>query len=133
LPPLNYKRGLRRVYLTLATVWACAVLAVSIKDRPRPVDFAAEARKYGLTYSSQPPKTPVPAVPPPPPGFVEEQQPPAPANATDELNKILDFVQQESPVQYWSERLALMLIPPSGGYFILFLVLPWIWRGFSLN
>jgi len=47
LMPMNYRRGFQRVYAVLAAVWVALVLLVSIRDRPKPIDWSAAARESG--------------------------------------------------------------------------------------
>ena len=46
LTPMNYRRGFQRLYFLCSALWVAVVLTVSIRDRPRTIDYDALAEKH---------------------------------------------------------------------------------------
>jgi hypothetical protein len=86
---------------------------------PRGDWFAAHAPKLGVALPS--------GIPPPPAGF-DLDKPPAQAAAIDFTGG--QFA-DEKP--YWTPRIALAVLPPIMGYLVLFIAVPWIVKGFSVE
>ena len=99
---LNYKRGLLRLYAALSVLWIAVVLVVAVRD------------SGWIPLSSYPDS------------FVTDS-PATPTKKPDIFDAITDH-----PVRdYWVSRTSVMLLPPALGYAVLFLVMPWIGRGFK--
>ncbi len=139
---LNYRRGFQRVFAVGSFLWIVAVAALSIRDRPKRVDYDALAKNAGATEVLLNPSevTPVPKsqfegapVATPPRGYRLDQ--PDPRFIPDPPLHIVKSeplpVKSESP--YWTYRSAVALLPPALSYFLLFWLLPWIRRGFIVN
>jgi hypothetical protein len=118
----NYKRGLLRVYAVVSVLWMATVLVVAVRDLPisdwsvvseRPDDGTPALNTPNATTATQP-------------------------DALDKLiagmprkrRDIFDVIAPESGT-YWASRIALTVLPPALCYASLFLVVPWIVRGFK--
>jgi hypothetical protein len=127
LPPLNYKRGMRRLYLVLSALWIAVVVAVSINERPRSSSPVVYLDDNGNSITS--------VVLEPIRSWDENGRPITPSRP--DLSKLSEEQLQgyrqtgiRLLVRYWETQSALALAPPAIGYLILFGVLPWIGRGF---
>jgi hypothetical protein len=47
IAPMNYRRGLQRVYLVCSVLWVVVIMVLAVRDSPRTVDYDALAKKYG--------------------------------------------------------------------------------------
>jgi hypothetical protein len=117
LGKFNYKRGLHRLYAVISVLWATTVLAVAVRDQP-PANIE--------TFSA----------------FVAEQK-----GASGAKEDFWDRVARstEGPTQksfpldpsdhtirdFWLSRNTFAVLPPLAGYLALFVVAPWIARGFK--
>ena len=126
---MNYRRGLQRLYVVCSLVWVSFMVVVSVRDRPKPIDYVAVAKKYGATVITEPPETlpadfkdwDKPGQIKPPPGFILDEKP---------QNSLVADV-KTSPLEYWGIRAGITVAPPIGGYLLLFSVIPWVYRGFK--
>jgi hypothetical protein len=66
IAPMNYRRGFQRLYLFFSVLWIAAVLALSIRDRPRAIDYDALAKSHGAIEVDP---SDVKPLPPPPSGY----------------------------------------------------------------
>jgi hypothetical protein len=113
---VNYRRGLRRLYLTLAAAWFLVVLFMVATDHwlwtpwnVLPVTWGRLAKERGVWISTGPP--------------VEL----SPKDV--QLDQILATL-PVSPLRIARNVAALALPLPILGYVLLFWVWPWIYRGF---
>lgn len=104
LTPMNYRRGLQRVYVVLTVAWIAVVLVLSIRDRPKP-QFTTYVKCISdtpdTTLSSDPDCIPKPY---------------------DEPGRLW---------KYWAIRGSVAILAPGAIYLLLFSVLPWICHGFK--
>jgi hypothetical protein len=137
---MNYRRGFQRVYVSCSVLWTVGVLALSIRDRPRTIDYDALAAQYGGTAANDPhlltdaeiseldnrPKPKTPFVPPP----LSSYQGDAPRD-----NGPLRIVKSEplpgAVRSYWIARSETTVLPPLAIYLFFFCLIPWIYRGFK--
>ena len=103
---MNYRRGFQRAYLVLAVVWIAATLLLAARDRPTHTDWidvpsGTQAKGDGWDQAAA--------------EYKRDHQPPYP----EELSR------------YWTVQGAVVVGPPLVGYLLLFVVVPWIYRGFK--
>jgi hypothetical protein len=124
---MNYRRGLQRLYLVCCILWVTLGLIVSIRNRPRTIDYDALTKKAGAIEVDPSDVTPLPAQPQSTVPFV-----PRPL---DSDKGPLRLVKSEPlpgvKLSYWLAHSAVALLPPLLVYLFLFHVLPWEFRGFK--
>ena len=101
---MNYRRGLQRLYLVLAVAWVAGVLFVVPSGRWEPWHKKVDPKVWADLGV-------VPATP-------EEV-------SFSDLKSIRDY-----RIEVWLWATGLAFIPPLIGYAFLFLVAPWVYRGF---
>jgi hypothetical protein len=144
---MNYRRGFQRIYALLTVGWVAALLFALPPYRlifwEPPIDYDALAITAGATddsYATRVRDTKAMAVPPPP-GYVldhskawyEAREKQTGWASTDDYSTS----KQSPPGPLGPSRTgkflwltALLFGPPALGYFSLFYVGPWIYRGF---
>jgi hypothetical protein len=101
---MNFRRGFQRVYAVLTVAWVGVMLFVIPSHRLR---FWTPDTDYDAL------------LPPPPPGYTIISSPDSP--------KITGAGRVEKSVWLFE----VMALPPIAGYLLIFLVAPWIYRGFQ--
>lgn len=102
---MNYRRGLQRLYAVLAITWVAAILLFATRDRPTHTDWieVPDSQLKGDVFDQVAAE------------YKRDHTPPEP----------------EELVRYWSVQGTIAVGPPAVGYLLLFVVLPWIYRGFN--
>jgi hypothetical protein len=106
---MNYRRGFQRVYAMLAAVWIAAVLFVIPPDRFKVWSVELESPEEFLNFQRDHPTR----------------------------NMLFFLLVDNFPNPHYSSKVeksawlaTTLLLPPVFGYFLLFYVGPWIFRGF---
>jgi hypothetical protein len=141
MPRLNYRVGLQRVFAVVCAAWLTVVVAIAIHERPRTKtttarDFiAAECSdRYQLPRLSDEKLLICRRL-------LERRQQVIKNANPDRWTQIFneaDADEQSVTVQpdastvrvYWAQCAAVAIGPPVFGYAVLFIVVPWIGRGF---
>lgn len=119
---MNFRTGFQRLFAVLSVGWVAAILLIEGPKLLQPndwqtVDYDALAGQAGAISSLPPPASP---------GYTD-----VPAGL-----KSLGFVPDPVPWRAQSRThfalwlAAVSLVPPALAYLLLFLTLPWIYRGF---
>jgi hypothetical protein len=117
---MDYRRGFQRVYAVLTVAWVLIVLAVAFRDRPLPHKPDIWERAAAL-----------------PPAKDQPEIDPKDLHPTVLPEDFLGWqVESEAPttgaiLRHWGKRSALAVLAPAAGYLFLFMVIPWIYRGFK--
>lgn len=136
LTPMNYRRGFHRVYVVCSVLWIGVMLALAVRDRPRKIDYDALAKKYGAVEVD--PNSPFTVSPE---DFLRHEAEKAKQKVTRDETRAPSsadkkwIVASETPLpsmylQFWETRSSIALLPPTVGYLLLFVVVPWVYRGF---
>lgn len=143
---MNYRRGFQRVYVVCSVLWIVGVLTISVRNRPRTIDYDTPAKKAGAIevdpskVTDLPPdavdvpntKANTPFVPPPLSSYKGDAPEDHPAIQSD--NGPLRIVRSEPPPgavrSYWIARSEIIVLPPSVIYSFVFYIVPWVYRGF---
>jgi hypothetical protein len=134
LTPMNYRRGLKRIYAVLTVAWVVIVLLTVLTGRwepwlrlqPKtlPADFSAwdEPKKMEFSPSELRPFTPPP---------LSSLQPTETSQKSPASPDIFDRIAREQFAERWKWALGLSLLTPAVMYLLLFHVSRWIYRGFQ--
>jgi hypothetical protein len=129
---MNYRRGFQRIYAVCTALWIALVVAISIPDQPPNGDF--EVHLANGTILHFPPGTD--------PAVIDtiakrhSQQGASEPSAVIFLDKDGYPIARsllgpfQARIQYWALRSGIALVPTAVLYILLFLVIPWIHRGF---
>jgi len=121
---MNYRRGLQRVYAVLSATWAIAVLFAVLSGHWQPWERfqIAETEIAPTSVEFDPSELrPVPDVSP------EEFLKQNPRKTA----KLADILPDPSTWRRIAWTASAASLPPIVGYSILFLVFPWVYRGFA--
>jgi hypothetical protein len=124
---MNHRRGFQCLYLVCCILWVTLVLIVSIRNRPRTIDYDALAKKAGAIEVDPSDVTPLPAQPQSTVPFV----PPPLDSDKGPLRLVKSEPLPGVKLSYWLAHSAVALLPPLLVYLFLFHVLPWVFRGFK--
>jgi len=117
LTPMNYRRGLQRVYAALTVVWIAGVLFAVLMGRWEP--WHRFEPQNGWSFVNETPTVS-------PEDFLNGK--------TARLSDIDDAATQRMIMhQRWAWASGISTVPPLVLYFLLFYVAPWIYRGFRPN
>ena len=115
MPIINYRRGFHRIFFVCAVLWVGGVLAIATINRPQPTN-GIEVRLESGTVLSFPLGTKSGVID----SVVKLQTPPNGITLTE-----------IGPGLHWWELPAgIALVPVAVLYFVVFIVIPWIHRGF---
>lgn len=146
---MNYRRGFQRVYTVLTVAWIGVYLFALPAERLRfwqaPIDYDALPLEYGVDDSYAARARDTMAMPTPPPaGYVLDHSRAwyeAREKANQGWSSTDDYaVSKQSPPKsnFTETRIgktlwlaSLLFAPPLIGYVAIFLVIPWIFRGFK--
>jgi hypothetical protein len=113
LPSLNYRRGIRRIYLVLCALWIALAVTASVSEMPqRPIIPTASASDPHRSRFGDLPSDTFDAL------AVERKE--------EQVRRAANYNQDRA--DYWKIRAAWAFAPPVIGYFVLF-VLPASGRG----
>lgn len=114
LPPMNYRRGLLRVFGVLASAWVVLVLLGALSGRWEPWrSFEQSEERVPLISPEE---------------FLKESAAPH-ADIFDQVSA----AERKAAHRRWMWASGTSIAPPLFLYSMLFYVLPWIYRGFKHN
>jgi hypothetical protein len=125
LAPMNYLRGFQRLYAVVALLWISFVLFATQSGRWKPWPYMP--REQWEIESETPIIPPTSASAP---GPVKANGPEFTLSPEKFLRDATRQEERHRNIVRWSWVVGLVLLPPAFGYFLLFYVSRWIYRGF---